>query len=127
VGHGPKDSLGEVAHNGGAPTLEKTVAAGAAAPEAPEVVTSDGSLVPSPDMTTAADMTVAALIGSSIGVSSLQPQMGAAITLVVAGDDIVEEPEVIQGHPLLIFPGDVSLDVAMGTAHWELNQAPEVL
>jgi hypothetical protein len=35
--------------------------------------------------------------------------MGVATTSVVAGDDIVEEPEVIQGHPLLRAPGDVSL------------------
>jgi hypothetical protein len=53
--------------------------------------------------------------------------MGVATTSVVAGDDIVEEPEVIQGHPLLRAPGDVSLDKAMGTAHWTLIQAQEVL
>jgi hypothetical protein len=53
--------------------------------------------------------------------------MGVATTSVVAGDDIVEEPEVILGHPLLRAPGDVSLDKAMGTAHWTLIQAQEVL
>jgi hypothetical protein len=114
MGHGPHDSLGEVAHNGGAPTPEKIAAAGVVAPEAPEAVTSDGSLAPSLDTTTAADMTGAAPFGSSISVSSPQPQMGAVITLVVAGDDILEEPEVVQEHPLLMFPGDVSLDEAMG-------------
>jgi hypothetical protein len=73
MGHGPHDSLGEVAHNGGAPTPKKIVAAGVVAPEAPEAVTSDGSPAPSLDTTTAADMTGAAPFGSSIGVSSPQP------------------------------------------------------
>jgi hypothetical protein len=32
-------------------------------------------------------------------------------------------PEVILGQPTLRAPGDVSLDEAMGTAHWALTQA----
>jgi hypothetical protein len=53
--------------------------------------------------------------------------MGAASASVVNGDNIVEEPEVIHWHPLLRDPRGVSLDEAMGTAHWALNQAQEVL
>jgi hypothetical protein len=53
--------------------------------------------------------------------------MGAASTSAVASNDIVEELEVIHGHPLLRAPGDVSLDEAMGTAPWALNQAQEVV
>jgi hypothetical protein len=49
--------------------------------------------------------------------------MGAASASVVDSDDILEGPEVICGHILLIDPGDISLDEAMGTAHWALNQA----
>jgi hypothetical protein len=49
--------------------------------------------------------------------------MGAASASVVDSDDILEGPEVICGHLLLIDPGDVSLDEVMGTTHWALNQA----
>jgi hypothetical protein len=36
-GHNPQVSMREVAHNGGAPTLDKATTAGAVAPEALEV------------------------------------------------------------------------------------------
>jgi hypothetical protein len=104
-----------VAHIGGAPTPDKAAAVGNAAPEAPEAVTDDGSstLVP--------DTTVVVSIGPSVGASSPRPQMGATSASVVDGDDIVEEPEVVHVHPLLRAPGGLSLDEAMGTAHWALN------
>jgi hypothetical protein len=41
------------------------------------------------------------------------------------GDGV--EPEVILEHPMLMAPGDVSLDEAMGTAHWALTRAQNVL
>jgi hypothetical protein len=41
------------------------------------------------------------------------------------GDGV--EPKVILEHPMLMAPGDVSLDEAMGTAHWALTQAQNVL
>jgi hypothetical protein len=53
--------------------------------------------------------------------------MGAASTVAVAGDDIVEEPEVVQGHPLLRALWDVSHNEVMGTARWALNQVQGVL
>jgi hypothetical protein len=37
------------------------------------------------------------------------------------------EPEVILGHPTLRAPEDVSLNEAMGTAHWALTQVQNVL
>jgi hypothetical protein len=37
------------------------------------------------------------------------------------------EPEVILGHPTLRAPGDLSLDEAIGTAHWAHTQAQNVL
>jgi hypothetical protein len=118
MGHGP-----QAAYFGGAPTRDKD----AAALKAPEAATGDGSPAPIPDTTAAMAMTAATLIGSSVGASSPQPQMGAAFTSAVAGDDIAEEPEVIHGHPLLRAPRGISLDEAMGTAQWALNQAQEVL
>jgi hypothetical protein len=53
---------------------------------------------------------------------------GASPSTVVAGDDItMEEFGVILGHPMVRAPEDVSLDEAMGTAHWSLTQAQDVL
>jgi hypothetical protein len=108
VGHDP-----HVAHIGGAPTLGKVAAAGAAAPKAPEALAGDGSSSSAPDTTVAVDMTAAAPIGLSVDTSSPRPQMGAASASAVAGHDIVE-PEVIRGHPLLRALGDVSLDRQWG-------------
>jgi hypothetical protein len=71
VGHDPHVSAGEVALSSGVPTPVRAVAVGAAALEAPEVVASDGSPVPSPGMTTAMGTIDAILITSSVGVSSL--------------------------------------------------------
>jgi hypothetical protein len=53
--------------------------------------------------------------------------MGAASASAVDGDDVAEEPDVVHEHPLLRAPGDVSLDEAMGIAHWALSQAQEGL
>jgi hypothetical protein len=50
----PQVSKGEAALSSGAPTTDRAAAAGAAAPEASEVVAGDGSPVSSPGMTTAA-------------------------------------------------------------------------
>jgi hypothetical protein len=53
---------------------------------------------------------------------------GTFPSTVAADDDVtVEEPGVILGHPMLRAPGDVSLDVDMGTARWALTQAQNVL
>jgi hypothetical protein len=41
--------------------------------------------------------------------------------------DIMEESEVVLGHPLLRALGDVSLDEAMSMTHGALNQAQDVL
>jgi hypothetical protein len=65
----------------------------------------------------------AAPIGSSINVSSLQSQMAP----IGSSIDIMEEPEVVLGHPLLRAPGDVSLDETMSMTHGALNQAQDVL
>jgi hypothetical protein len=53
--------------------------------------------------------------------------MGAATTSTVADDDIVEEPKVVLGHPLLRAPRDIALDEAIGMARWALNQAQDML
>jgi hypothetical protein len=47
--------------------------------------------------------------------------------MVVVNDDTVEEPEVILGHPVIRASGDVSLSKVMGTTHWVLNEAHDVL
>jgi hypothetical protein len=36
--------------------------------------------------------------------------------MAVASDDIVDEPEVVRGHPLLKALGDISLNEVMGIA-----------
>jgi hypothetical protein len=41
----------------------------------------------------------------------------------VAACDLAVLSEVILGHPTVRAPGDVSLDEAMGIAHWALTQA----
>jgi hypothetical protein len=87
------------------------------------VIAGDGSPELALDMTVAVGTTATALIGMSAGASSSRPQIGAASATVVADNNIMEEPEVIHGHPLLRAPGDVSPDEAMGTAQWALNQA----
>jgi hypothetical protein len=91
------------------------------------VVVGDRSAASAPDMTAMVGTAATAPIGSSAGASSSRPQMGAAFTMAVDGNDIMEEPEVILRHPLFRAPGDASLDEAMGIAHWVLNQAHEVL
>jgi hypothetical protein len=116
----PQDSPSEVAHSDRAPILATTAAAGTAASK--EVVdvwcpTPESIVVTSPMMGKVAIESPVTPIGPSIGASSLHPQTGAATALAIADDDIVEEPEVALGHPLLRAPGDVSLDEAMGMAH----------
>jgi hypothetical protein len=39
----------------------------------------------------------------------------------------IEEPEVIMGHPALRAHGTISLSEVMGTTHFALNQAHDVL
>jgi hypothetical protein len=56
------------------------------------------------------------------------PNEGAFPSIATADDDVVvEEPGVILGHPMLRALGVVSLDEAMGTAHWALTLAQNVL
>jgi hypothetical protein len=55
--------------------------------------------------------------------SSTGPAGGASSSTVAADDGAAVESKVILGHPTLRAPGDVSLDEAMGTAHWALTQA----
>jgi uncharacterized protein (DUF3084 family) len=51
----------------------------------------------------------------------------AATTWAGADDNVVEEPEVIMGHPSLRVLGDASLSEVMGTTHFALNQMHDVL
>jgi hypothetical protein len=54
--------------------------------------------------------------------ASTGPSRGAFPSTAAADNDVaVEKPGVILGHPTLRAPGDVSLDEAMGTAHWTLT------
>jgi hypothetical protein len=109
-----------VARSDRAPILATTAAAGTAASKEVvdvECLTPELVDVTSPMMGEVAIESPVAPIGPLIGTSSLHPQMGAATTLAIADDDIVEGPEVALGHPLLRAPGDVSLDEAMGMAH----------
>jgi hypothetical protein len=65
--------------------------------------------------------------GLAAGAPSSPPQMAAATASVGVDDNAVEEPEVIMGHPGLRAPRDVFLCEAMGTSHFALNQAHNVL
>jgi hypothetical protein len=59
--------------------------------------------------------------------ASTDPTGGASPSTAVADDNVaVGESGGILGHPIRA-PGDVSLDKAMGTAHWALTQAQDVL
>jgi hypothetical protein len=99
---GPQDSLAKGACGNGAPTPNTATATGAAASKA---VANDGS--PAPDVGAVTSSMVgeetigipAASTGPSAGVSTTQPQMGAATTSAVVDDDPMEEPEVVNGHP----------------------------
>jgi hypothetical protein len=94
-----------------------------------EEIVGNGSPIPeagAPTSSMAGEVVVGSLVastGPSAGTSTPQPQMGAATTSEVAGDDPVEEPEVVSGHPFLRASWDVSLDEVMGTTHRELHQA----
>jgi hypothetical protein len=55
---------------------------------------------------------------SSAGLSG-----GACFSTETTDDGGAVEPNVILGHPMLRSPEDVSLDEAMGVAHWALTQA----
>jgi hypothetical protein len=60
--------------------------------------------------------------------ASTGPTWGVFPSTVAADNDVaLVEPGVIMGHPMLRAPRDVSLDEAMGTAHWALTQAQNVL
>jgi hypothetical protein len=61
------------------------------------------------------------------GASPYPPRMAAATASTGADDNAVVEPEVIMGHPGLRASGIVSLFEAMGTSHFMLNQAHDVL
>jgi hypothetical protein len=69
----------------------------------------------------------AASTGPTAGAPPSLPHMAAAITSMGADDNVVEEPEVIMGHPDLRAPGTVSLSKMMGMTHLALNQAHDVL
>jgi hypothetical protein len=69
----------------------------------------------------------ATLTGSTAGAPPSPPHMEAATTLTVTNDNIVEAPKVNMGHPGLRASRTVSLSEVMGTAHFSLNQAHDVL
>jgi hypothetical protein len=69
----------------------------------------------------------AASTAPAVGVLSSPPQMAAATASSGADDNTVEEPKVIMGHPGLRAPRIVSLSEVMGTTHFVLNQAHDVL
>jgi hypothetical protein len=70
---------------------------------------------------------LATLTGSVAGAPPSTPHMVAATTSTSTDDNAIKEPEVIMGHPGLRMPGTVSLSEAMGTTHFVLNQAHDVL
>jgi hypothetical protein len=101
------------------------------------VASDDGVLAP--DTTTAAE-TMASLVtsgaaagdpaasaGPMAGAPPSPPRMAATTSSMSADDNVVEEPEVIMGHPDLRAPGTISLFEVMGMTHFALNQVHDVL
>jgi hypothetical protein len=69
----------------------------------------------------------AASTGPATGALPSSPHTVTATTSMGADDNVVEGLEVIMGHPGLRASGTVSLSEAMGTTHFALNQAHNVL
>jgi hypothetical protein len=111
-GAGPQDSPTAAAGDDEVPATDTTTAAEAMA---------------SPTMSGAPAGDLAALTGLAAGAPPSPPRMVAATTSTGADDNIVEEPEVIMGHPGLTASGTAFLFEAMGTTHFVLNQAHDVL
>jgi hypothetical protein len=80
------------------------------------------------DTTVATGATTSSMAGEvAAGGPAASTGLRATTTSPIVNDNIVEEPKVILGHPVLRAPGDVSLDKAMGMAHWVLNQVQDML
>jgi hypothetical protein len=61
------------------------------------------------------------------GAPSSPPRMAVTTALMGVDGNAIEEPEVIMGHPALRAHGTISLSEVMGTTHFALNQAHDVL
>jgi hypothetical protein len=108
-----------------------------------EAAHSDGTLVletvPNLDTTTTVGATTSAMVGQAAarcptattcmvaGASSSPPRMLAATVSAGTDNNAIEEPEVIMRHLGVREPRDASLSVVMGTTHFSLNQAHDVL
>jgi hypothetical protein len=128
--HNPQDPSVKAAHGseGPAPDMPNVVGMttagdGSSAPEVEMTVVAEVVSSPTTDEVADQDPT-ASLSNPMASSSSLQPQVAAASASAGADNNIMEEPEAILGHPLLMALGDVSLDEAMDTVCWALNQAP---
>jgi hypothetical protein len=124
---GPWDTI-EAQPSDGAAGGGRVPVSGAAAVvgAATQAATSGGS--PTPEMLPDGDMNVTmeeVAAGDPVGPTGLAG--GTSSSTVVANDGATVESEAILGHPTLRAPGDVSLDEAMGMAHWALTQAQNVL
>jgi hypothetical protein len=97
------------------------VAAGATT----QAATGGGSPAPKVSLEGATNVTIEE-VAANDPASSTGPAGGASSSTVAAVAAAVE-PEVILGHPMLRAPEDVSLNEAMGMAHWALTQAQNVL
>jgi hypothetical protein len=110
-----------------------------ASPQGSSTMAAGGDEVPAPDTTMMAEAmaslaTSGAAAGDPTASTSLvagppptPPRMVTATTSTGADDNAVEEPVVIMGHPGLRASGTVTLSEEMGTSHFALNQAHDVL
>jgi hypothetical protein len=102
-------------------------------------VVAGGDVIPAPETITMAEVTTslamsetaasgpAASTAPAVGAPSSPTKMVAATASAGADDNAVEEPKVIMGHPGLRESGTISLSEVMGTTHFALNQAHDVL
>jgi hypothetical protein len=88
-----------------------------------ETVVVVGATAPSPVHESAASEPTTTS-GPTAGATSSGPRAAAAVDTAAV---VVEEPEVVLGHPLLVVSGEVSLDEAVGTGRWALYQAQDML
>jgi hypothetical protein len=85
-----------------------------------EVVIGDGSLTPEVSPGGDTNVTVGATAADDPAASTGPTRCASPSTVVAHDDDAMEESGVILGHPIRA-PVEVSLDEAMGTAHWALT------
>jgi hypothetical protein len=119
----PQDNI-EAQPSDGAAIGDRVPVFGAIAAMGAAAQVAAGAESPTPEVLPEGDMNIMVEeVAAGDPVGSIVPTGGASSSTVAANDGAAVESEVILGHPMLRAPRDVSLDEAMGMAHWALTQA----